>query len=198
MDKGGAKALGFPFFLRTGSLDITLSICAQRRAQYSTEIPNFCTERNIPTKHQIYTTTPIASVCLCNWLPLLRDIMSIRRSICSLNRSTNTFKMIRKRSKSSKLRIFIKMILRYDRGGKRLDKNHDHRLINSKRNECSLKCITKLDGKEKNPKTDLSNLNSFDVFVDLFNEQIERRMLIISLSRGSQLHRHTEAIEMMV
>ena len=38
----------------------------------------------------------------------------------------------------------------------------------------------------------------FDVFVDLFNEQIERRMLIIPLSRGSQLHRHTEAIGVVV
>ena len=35
----------------------------------------------------------------------------------------------------------------------------------------------------------------FDVFVDLYNEQIERRMLI---SRGSQLHRHTEAIGVVV
>ena len=31
----------------------------------------------------------------------------------------------------------------------------------------------------------------FDVFVDLFNEQIERRMLMIFLSTGIQLHRHT-------
>ena len=38
----------------------------------------------------------------------------------------------------------------------------------------------------------------FGVFVDLINEQIERRMLIIPLSRGSQLHRHTEAIGVVV
>ena len=34
----------------------------------------------------------------------------------------------------------------------------------------------------------------FDVFVDLFNEKIERGMLIIPFSRGSQLHKYTEAI----
>ena len=38
----------------------------------------------------------------------------------------------------------------------------------------------------------------FDVFVDLFKEQIERRMLITPLSQGSQLHRHTEAIGVVV
>ena len=32
------------------------------------------------------------------------------------------------------------------------------------------------------------------MFVDLFNEQIERHMLIIPLSRESQLHSHTAAI----
>ena len=38
----------------------------------------------------------------------------------------------------------------------------------------------------------------FDAFVDLFDEQIERHMLIILLSRGSELHRHIEAIEVVV
>ena len=38
----------------------------------------------------------------------------------------------------------------------------------------------------------------FDVFVDLFDKQIERHMLKIRLSRGSQLHRHTEAIGVVV
>ena len=36
------------------------------------------------------------------------------------------------------------------------------------------------------------------MIIDLFNEKIERRMLIIPLSRGSQLHRYTEAIGMVV
>ena len=65
--------------------------------------------------------------------------------------------LTRKRSKPSKLRILMKIVLRYDRGDKWLDESHDHRLINSKRNECPFECIAKLDDNEENPKTDLSN-----------------------------------------
>ena len=70
--------------------------------------------RNIPPNHQIsapaqyshktstfsFTLPPsIASVCLCNWLSVLRGIMSIRRSICSSNRSMNTTKIENTRSR---------------------------------------------------------------------------------------------------
>ena len=39
---------------------------------------------------------------------------------------------------------------------------------------------------------------SFDMIIDLFNQQIERRMLIIPLSTESQLHKYTEAIGVLV
>ena len=45
------------------------------------------------TTFLISITTSIASICLYNWLLLLRDILSICRSICSSKRSKNTSKM---------------------------------------------------------------------------------------------------------
>ena len=63
----------------------------------------------------------------------------------------------RKRSKLSKLRILMNIVLRYNRGDKWLDEGHDHRLINSKRNKCPFECIAKLDDNEEDPETDLSN-----------------------------------------
>ena len=36
------------------------------------------------------------------------------------------------------------------------------------------------------------------MFVDFFNEQIERDMFKILFNRRSQLYKHTEAIEMMM
>ena len=67
------------------------------------------------------------------------------------------YALTRKRSKSSKLEILLKVVLRCDRGDRWLDKGLGHRLIKSKRNECSFECLAKLDGKEEDPEIGLGN-----------------------------------------
>ena len=60
------------------TLDVTLDFAPGRPKTPKISAPGTIFPQNI--NFLIYTTTPIASVCLCNWLPLLRGIMSPRGS----------------------------------------------------------------------------------------------------------------------
>ena len=59
-------------------LEIVLNFCARRRAQYFLKSSNAIFLQN--TNFLIYITNLIALVCLCYWLPLLKDIMSLQNS----------------------------------------------------------------------------------------------------------------------
>ena len=78
--------------LHPWALDVTLTLApAPGAPKHQISAPGAIFPQN--TNFLNYTTTPIASVYLCDWLPWQRDIISICRSISLSKKSTNTSEM---------------------------------------------------------------------------------------------------------
>ena len=115
----------FTLFL---NFNFNFNFCAQRRAQYFLKISNFCIERNILTKHQLshlhyhFNYFNIFLQLIFSTKKYYKHT-SLDLFIKQINEQVKNkeYIIIRKRSKLSKLKIFMKVVLRCDRGDKWLD-----------------------------------------------------------------------------